>query len=63
MLTELVSRALCLFLVWPVLVLRWGLPARSPARRPAGRPLARQWGAIAPIGGRVVAVRLQVVWA
>ena len=61
MLTELMSGALCLFLVWPLLVLRFGAP--SPARRPAGRPLARQWGAIAPIGGRVVAVRLQVVWA
>ena len=57
----MLTNLLCLFVVWPLLVLRWGLPARSPARRPAGRPLARQWGAIAPIGGRVVAVRLQVL--
>ena len=61
MLTELVSRALCALILWPWLLVRFGAP--SPARRPAGRPLARQWGAIAPIGGRVVAVRLQVVWA
>ena len=59
----MLTSALCWLVLWPLLVLRWGLPARSPARRPAGRPLARQWGAIAPIGGRVVAVRLQVVWA
>ena len=61
MLTELISRALCALILWPWLLVRFG--ARSPARRPAGRPLARQWGAAGQIGGRVVAVRLQVVWA
>ena len=59
----MLTNLLCYLVLWPLLVLRWGLPAPSPARRPAGRPIARQWGAIAPIGGRVVAVRLQGVWA
>ena len=57
----MLTSLLCIFLVWPAMILRWGLPARSHARRPAGRPLARQWGAAGQLGGRVVAVRLQVL--
>lgn len=63
MMIELVSRALCFFLVWPLLVLRYGRP--SPAR-PGPRALVsyrRQWAAIVPMRQRTLYFRLQVAIA
>jgi hypothetical protein len=62
---ELVSRAVCILILWPALVLVWGLPGRpSPAPRPAGLAIyRRQWAAVIPMRQRVLAVRLQVVLA
>ena len=38
----MLTSMLCWLVLWPMMLLRWGLPARSHARRPAGRPLAQR---------------------
>jgi hypothetical protein len=58
MIAEHVTRALCLFLIWPLLVLRFG--GNTPAPSPAPRTLRRSWVAVVPLGGRVVGVRIQL---
>jgi hypothetical protein len=50
---ELVSRALCLLILWPALLLTFRVP--SPARQ----AIARQWGAIVPMRKRVIYIRFQ----
>lgn len=59
--SELVSRALCLLILWPALVLRFG--GNTPRDRPAPRIYRRQVAAVAKVGPRIVGVRLQVVLA
>lgn len=54
----LISHLLCLFVIWPALVARFDAP-----RRPARRPIARQWRACAVCGGRLYALRVQLVIA
>ncbi len=62
---ELVRRAAIVVLwIWSALGVIVGELAR-PARRPLTSSKARglEWRVIRPIGGRIVAVRLQVVFA
>jgi hypothetical protein len=61
MLSELISTTVCLFILWPALLWRFGRNTRPP--RPAPRPLRRQVAAVGTFGGRVFAVRLQVILA
>jgi len=56
---ELVSRAVCLLVIWPALLLMFRAP--SPAR-PGPQAIAtyrRQWGLVLPTQPRVYACRIQ----
>lgn len=60
----MLSYGVCLCVIWPLLLLRFGLaPLLQP--RPLAlippRPVAREWRAMRPLAGRVLAVRVQVV--
>jgi hypothetical protein len=55
----MLSRLLCYCLIWPLLL--WKFAPPSP--RPAPHVYRRQVAAVAQVGPRVVAVRLQVVLA
>lgn len=54
----MLSQLVCFLVLWPALILRFGLFAPRPTR--VRRPLRRQWGAVACVAGRLFAVRLQV---
>jgi hypothetical protein len=54
--TSLLTQALCLFLLWPAMLVRFG--GYTPAPRRVRR---RQWAAVGMIGNRTVAIRLQVI--
>ena len=55
------SHFLCLFILWPALMLRFGLFSARPPHITAPRARGRQWGLVQQIAGRYVAVRVQVV--
>lgn len=47
---------------WLVLLLRFSLaPALRPRTYLPARPIGRQWRAVRPLAGRLLAVRVQVV--
>jgi hypothetical protein len=52
----LLSHIFCILFIWPALVQRFDAP------RPRGltRSYRKQWAAVGQLGGRFVAVRLQV---
>jgi hypothetical protein len=52
-----------ILILWLLLILRFtALPAlRRPVLLTAPRPKARQWIAVRPLAGRIVALRVQVV--
>ena len=57
--TPLLSHLVCLLVIWPALALRFN----APSPRPAPRAIARQWATAGQLGGRLFAVRLQLVIA
>lgn len=59
MMLPLLSYLLCLFVLWPALRRRFDAPPVRP--QPLSRPLAWQWSIAGLLGGRLFALRLQVV--
>jgi hypothetical protein len=54
--TTILAHIFCLLFIWPALIQRFDAP------RPRGltRSYHKQWAAVGELGGRYVAVRLQV---
>lgn len=55
------SHFLCLFILWPALILRFGLFSSQPRTIAAPHATGRQWGLVQQIAGRFIAVRVQVL--
>jgi hypothetical protein len=57
----MLTRLLCLFVIWPALLLTFRAP--SPAGRPARAlaPYRREWAAVVPTRRRVYGLRIQLV--
>lgn len=57
--SHIAATLICWLLLWPALLRRFD----APRPQPAPRTVRRQWGAAGTVGGRLVAVRLQLVVA